>query len=517
MPQPPKAAKEEKPARVRIALIVVLLCVVAGAFAYMGFDKYPATIGDNAEFVIIARSVAAGKGFSYINHPQERAATKYPPGFPLMLAGWSMLFGAGFVSFKLAMVLAYVCAVAVTFLLGRKLIGDNQAIVATLVVASSTSFIRYSHTVLSEMPYALVSLVVLYLVLYRPDTRRNFILVLVLCVWAYYLRTVGGVLVLAIAIYYFLSSRKKYALIVIGALVAASLAWSLRNYAAAGEGSRYLSVFLKVDPYYPHKGNIDVMGLFVRMGKNLLGYSGELIAYTILPSYHVRVAGADVSLARNIISVAVVVFAAVGGYSLRREARVVNIYLLLYLLAYLIWPDVWMSDRFMVPVAPIVAIYAVQGIFKLCTMLGLPRKAAALVPVAVLVTNAYALTLYAQRERGYTPLWANYIQCAIWSTRNTRADALFVCRKPFFFSVFSDRRTISYPFTRDHEEMRGFLKEWDADYIIVDYFGGPTGTTELYVLPVLLDMINSVKTVYATGEPLNMVVKLKVTEQEAGN
>jgi hypothetical protein len=64
--------------------------------------------------------------------------------------------------------------------------------------------------------------------------------------------------------------------------------------------------------------------------------------------------------------------------------------------------------------------------------------------------------------------------------------------------------------------MMDYFAEWQADYIIIDYFGGPTGTTELYVLPVLLDMIDSVKTVYATGEPLNMVVKLNADKEETG-
>jgi 4-amino-4-deoxy-L-arabinose transferase-like glycosyltransferase len=497
--------------------VVVLLCVIAGAFAYLGFDKYPATIGDNAEFVIIARSLAAGKGFAYLNHPDERPATKYPPGFPLMLAAWGGIFGDSFISLKVAMALCYVLAVAMTYLLARRLVGDNLAIVAALMVASSTSFIRYSHLVLSEMPYALVSLAVLYLVLLRPDSRRNFIFVLALSLWAYYVRTVGGTLVLAVAVYYFVTSRKKYALIVLAALVVASLAWSLRNYAATGEGSRYMSVLLKVDPYDPQKGDINLIGLFARMGQNLLGYSGELVAFTVLPSYHVHVAGQDVSLVRNIISVAIVAFAALGGYSLRKRAGLVNIYLLLYFIAYLIWPDIWMSDRFMIPIAPIVAVYAVQGIFRLGAMLGLPRKAALAVPLIVMLTNAHALALYVQRERGYTPLWANYIQCAIWCAHNTHPGDLFICRKPFFFYLFSERKTISYPFTRDHKVMRDYFDEWEADYIIIDYFGGPTGTTELYVLPVLLDMIGSVKTVYATGEPLNMVVKLNVTEQEAGN
>ncbi len=517
MPDAPKGGVEHSTSGRRILGMVILLCLVSGAFAWLSFDKYPDTIGDNAEFVILARSLAAGKGFSYINHPDERPATKYPPGFPLMLAGWSMLLGDSFISMKLAVALTYVCTVLVTFLLGRRLVGDNLAVVATLMVASSTSFIRHSHTVLSEMPYALVSLVVLYLVMFRPATRRNLIAVIALCVYAYYLRTVGGTLVVAVAVYYFLTSRKKCAVIILSALVVAALAWTLRNYLAAGEGSRYLSVLFKVDPYYPHKGDINFIGLLLRMGRNLLGYSGELMTFTVLPSYHVLVAGAESSIPRNIISLAVVAFGVMGGYALRREAKLINIYVLFYILAYLIWPDVWMSSRFMVPIAPILALYAVRGIYGLCLKFELGRRGALAFCIAVLLTNSYALSLFVVRERGYTPLWANYIQCAIWCAHNTEPDDIIVCRKPFFFNIFSDRKTLSYPFTQDHQEMREFLDKWEADYIIVDYFGGPTGTTELYVLPVLVDMIGSVKTVYATGEPLNMVVKLKVDEEEAGN
>lgn len=516
MPEPPKGALQERPPHLRLLLTVVLLCVVAGAFAFLSFDKYPSTIGDNAEFVIISRSIVAGEGFSYINHPQIRPATKYPPAFPLMLAIWSGAFGGGFVSLKVLLVIIYIGAVAFTFLLGRRLSGDTLAIVATLMVASSTSFLRYSHTVLSEMPYALASLIVLYLVMYGGRGRRNLILVILACIWAYYIRTVGGTLVLAVAVYYFTTSRKKYAIIVVSALAAASLAWTLRNYAVAGEGSRYMSMLLKIDPYHPHEGNIGIIDLLVRIKDNLLGYSGELITFTILPSYHIRVAGTDVSIVRNLISLAVVLFAAFGGYSLRSKTRLLNIYLLLYMSAYLIWPAIWMSDRFIIPIAPIVAIYAVTGIYRLFTFLRLPHRVAVGICIAVLLTNAYALPRYIVRQRGYTSLWANYIQCAIWCSHNTRQDDLFICRKPFFFNLFSSRKTISYPFTESHREMRDYFDEWEADYIIIDYFGGPTGTTELYLLPALLDMIDSVETVYATGEPLNMVVKLNAGKREAG-
>ena len=517
MPEPPKSGNEYMPSRRRILLIIILLCVVSGTFAYLGFDNYPGTSGDNAEFVILARSLARGRGFSYINHPEERPATKYPPGFPLLLAGWSKLLGDTFMSFKLVSVLTYVGAVVVAFILGRRLIGDGPAVISALMVASSTTFIKYSHAVLSEMPYALVSLLVLYVVLCRPHNRRNFALVVILCISAYYLRTVGGTLVLAVAVYYFLTSRKKHAVIVVSALLIAAAAWALRNYAAAGEGSRYLSVMLKVDPYLPHKGDIGFVGLIVRMGKNLVGYSAEHIAYTVLPSYHVYTAFVKTSAARVTICLVVLLLAALGGYELRRRAKLVNIYLLLYMLAYLIWPDIWMSSRFMVPIAPIIAIYVVSGIYKLCSIFEFGRRAALVFSIAVLLTNAYALALYVERPRGFPDLWANYIQCAVWCAHNTPEDAVFVCRKPFFFNIFSRRRTISYPFTKDRQEMKDYLAEWDPDYVIVDYFGGSTGTTELYILPVLLDMIGSVKTVYATGEPVNMVVKLNVDEEEAAN
>ena len=50
------------------------------------FDAKLSLSGDNTEFVTLARSMAAGDGLTYTNLPEPRTATKYPFGFPLLLA-----------------------------------------------------------------------------------------------------------------------------------------------------------------------------------------------------------------------------------------------------------------------------------------------------------------------------------------------------------------------------------------------------------------------------------------------
>ncbi len=60
--------------------------VVALALSAWTFDPKLSLSGDNAEFITLARSVAAGHGLKYINDPTRPVSSKYPFGLPLMLA-----------------------------------------------------------------------------------------------------------------------------------------------------------------------------------------------------------------------------------------------------------------------------------------------------------------------------------------------------------------------------------------------------------------------------------------------
>jgi hypothetical protein len=126
--------------------------------------------------------------------------------------------------------------------------------------------------------------------------------------------------------------------------------------------------------------------------------------------------------------------------------------------------------------------------------------------IAIGATNVYAVGKYAARPRGYPPGWANYLGAANWAAQNTDPGSVFLCRSTYLFYVFSGRRTIGYPYTRDATAMRDYLLEQRPDYIVLDNeLGFPQ--TQTYLVPVLRTMESLLEPVYSTGEPVNSVFR----------
>jgi hypothetical protein len=275
---------------------------------------------------------------------------------------------------------------------------------------------------------------------------------------------------------------------------------------AAGEGSRYLGLMLAADPYAPELGMIGVPGLLVRMWLNLTSYVSYLLPANLFPTIIRLAGGPDGGAPRALVSVLIVGVGVLGGHSLRKRASLLNLYLLLYFGIYLIWPDIWRSDRFMMPIAPVFAICFCAGFKRLLEYFDLRRSVIVGVTTVLILTNAFSMVTYLRRERGYLPGWFEYLQTALWVRENTPEDSLVLCRKPFLYYLFSDRKSVSYPFTSDADAMRKYLLETRPDYIVIDDFGGPT-TTHQYLVPVLGEMRSSFELIYQTGEPTNMVLR----------
>jgi hypothetical protein len=84
-----------------------------------------------------------------------------------------------------------------------------------------------------------------------------------------------------------------------------------------------------------------------------------------------------------------------------------------------------------------------------------------------------------------------------------------MCRKPFLYYLFSERRTIGYPFTRDRGAMRDYLLEARPDYIVLDDFGGGGSSTDVFVVPVLQEMTGYLSLAYETPEPVNKLLRFR--------
>jgi 4-amino-4-deoxy-L-arabinose transferase-like glycosyltransferase len=500
-------AGKKRLSRRTLALVLAAVCGISILTGILSFDSLPSIIGDNAEFMVLARALAEGEGFRYINLPDLRPATKYPPGFPAFLAGWGAIFGLSIVSMKVNILVCFVLATCMTFLVARKLTDDVLAALAALLVATSSAVVAYSHQVLSDIPYAFFSLLAIYILL--ASRKRGWVLALgiALCIWAYFVRTVGASLVLAGAIFLFRRKQKREALVLLGGFVLVSGLWAIRNYSLTGEGSRYMSVLLSANPYDPDKGAVTFGGLISRAWTNGTAYVGSLMPTNLLPTLVKPVRDFGAVPVTALVAVLVTTVTVLGGYALRRKASLTTVYILLYFAVYLGWPEVWRSERFMIPIAPILAVYFFAGIKWILGKFDVKGVAVYAVCGVLVLTNLIALKSYVGRVRGYPPGFVRYFDAATWVDEHAAPEAIVLCRKPFLFYVFSRRRTVAYPFTRDRLEMRKHLAEARPEYIVLEDFGGGSSATNVYLVPVLEELTQYLSVVHRTAEPVTTVLR----------
>ena len=99
----------------RVPLAIGALVVLVGSATLL--SAWPVGVfEDDGIYVVLAKSLATGQGYRYLNLPGAPVAAHYPPGFPLMLAAlWTLwpAFPENVALFKLAnVILLAVAAVA---------------------------------------------------------------------------------------------------------------------------------------------------------------------------------------------------------------------------------------------------------------------------------------------------------------------------------------------------------------------------------------------------------------------
>jgi len=466
------------------------------------FDPKLHTGGDNAVYLILARSLAAGLGYANLHLPGAPAHTDYPPGFPALLALKQLLFGSGTITAKLMVVLFGLAALLFIRLLLQRLLGE-QAHAAAWFALSIPPLVTYNHWILTEIPFLAVSTASLYF-LHKAQTgpTRALLPGLVLALAALTLRAAGFALVLA-ALLTLLLRRRWLALVGFG-VASAVLAglWMWRN-AMTGNSSIYLSQLLARDPYVTEFGRVGVWDLALRIGRNSYRY-----AFTVLPEAVLPLASArPLSF---VTGTALVLLTALGVISHRRRPTVVETYAAVAGLMLLFWPEVWSDERFLVPFLPLVVVFVARGLGWLQQRLSRPRLAAVALS-ALMVLNAVALGrqaaaavagnvryLRGDRLAGYSPDWRRYFECIAWLGENTNPDEVILARKPEFVYLLSHRRSFCYPFTNDRARVRAAVLA--ADYVLFDNFRW-TETARHFLNPVLADHPHLIRFVHRTDFP----------------
>jgi len=471
-----------------VLLSVLLVQLILTAMVFL---PSPHNGGDNAGYITLAHSLLDRGAYLELWDPAEIPHTKYPPVFPLLLAGVLSLGVKGWAGLKAVPFVSTLLAGAFTFLWVRGRSGIYLAGSVALLLALSDGVLDYSRWILSDPTFLALTVGALWALETAGRVRKSprwwLALGFTLVVLAYFTRSAG--LPLVVATMAWLTLRRWWrplGVFLVSFSLPAGL-WWLRGRLQGG--SEYVAEFWFIDPYRPEMGRVGVAGLLGRVWENLLNYITAFIPEGI-------VGGEGWFLLP--LGVALCSLALFGWVrSLRNEVRVTEIFLPLYGGLMCLWPGVWSGDRFALPLLPILLFYAGMALLWLLKDMKLALRGITLglafLLLAVPALGNWVLELRAAQE--CRPLvaeegsWAcyglgvqEYVVMARWSRENLPRGATVVTRKPRIFYVLSGVKTMSLPLTTNAEEFLSAAEAKGARYLTADRWDGLAS----YYLPRVL-------------------------------
>jgi hypothetical protein len=488
---------------------LVLLYLLLAALSFM---PQPHTGGDNAAYISLGRSLLEQQTYQDLYDPAEPPHTRYPPVFPLLLAAGMAVGLKPWVGLKLVGIVLGGCAIAATFLWLRRRGRPGLALGVALLLAISPGVLTEVHWILSDVPFWCFTALALWAFeRLRSGDWRRFGLAALFAVLAYFTRSAGLPLMVAAAGW--LAWRRHWRQLAALALVLGPLVflWWLRARSAGG--GVYVSYFMLVDPYDPSLGRADLAGLLARVPENLVRYATMHlpVLFRGTPTLPAQAAG-----------IALLMLALFGWACRLRRARVAELFLPLYAGVVLIWPVVWSSERFVLPIFGLLLAYAGDGVMRAfgggrtavpsggkvaaeagggavirargSTWRGRSAAvvaAAALVLLAVpgLLANVRAGTACTgawQRGEGYPCLgapWLDYFGMAEWVGQALPQDAVVLSRKPTLFYVIGGRQGRYYPLANTTEALLASADSAGARWVVLDDLGG---LAQRYLAPAIL-------------------------------
>lgn len=385
--------------------LIAGVLVLAGTIAAM--TPWPVGVFyDDGIYLILAKSLATGEGFRYLNLPQHPAATHYPPGYPALLAVlWKLApdFPANTVVFKAAnAVLLGVAAAGLTYFARIRLTLPAPLAVLTVVVFSLSIPMLATATVLFSEPMMLALLAPALLLseraVYGDDRVATVMGAALLAGSVTLVRTIGIPLVGATLLMLLIRRRPASAGMYLAVVVTVLLPWQLWVAANGAEvpaiiqGSygSYLGWFLDA---FRERGLAFPVAV---AAKNL----GEIVR-------PMRALFATIPMVPTLIPL--IGFAALvvlGGMRTARKAPVLGWFLVGYLVIVLLWP--YSPDRFLWGIWPLVGLIIAAGgreLFERARAAGRPRwhRHAAIVVAVLAAMSIGSYTVY--HVRGLSGRW----------------------------------------------------------------------------------------------------------------
>ncbi len=490
---------------------IIVLCLMLGlALASLQLHGHLVPAGDNATYIVLGQSVAAGHGYRMISDPRMPNMALYPPGYPMVLAGLLLLtrnvysLPSAIVPMKLLSVALFLTVLVLSYhLFSRRSLVSG--LLTACMLAVNPHLLYYANEVGTEMPYLLLSLLSIHVFqrYWRYGKPVHLVVTAALLGLTFYIRSIA--LVLAAAFVLFLLARRRWmpALLltsVVGLMAAPWLLYSssLPNTGTSvGLGRGYFALYFSSDPY--GTANASLTDWVSRIAQNTSIYARDIWPEVIFA--HAPRIATSLGALGNAFLIGLAVMIVVGWALEVQRSDVTEWYVLLFFASCLGY--LWAQSRLIVPIIPFAAFYFLRALEMLLRWLARQTRAhlAFLLPLATcllvvsaLVADFRAIGRNLQYSLGkpvdsYYSLdleWGNYLQAIRWVEAEADESAIVMCRKPDLLYVLINRRALEYPYSSDGTELAQSVYNHQVTHLIEDAFTW-TGTTSQYFRPALLD------------------------------
>ena len=371
---------------------ILILCLISWIyFRNINENIYFCFGGDEAGYIVHAISMAEGVGWRKISLIPPTVIDHHPFLFSYILSIVVRIFGVNIIYMKALIILLYFIGL-IFFMDLMRCRGDTINGVLSAILCATVPFsLSYSDRLLSELPYVCFSFATLWAFHRAFFYRKNKFYLLagiLLCLCAYYMRTIGLAIIISISASLFIKSKKtnyinsngkSLPVFIAVFLFLGSIAWWVycwSKYGAKGYWYWYLIEFMGVN----EPGDIDLL-FFIsdyikRFWFNFSFYENVLT--------HLFIPWMGYGFASVFLGFFFLFICIIGFISLARKYRSAHeVYILLFLFITLSWS--FPEQRFLLPLYASIYLSFFNGIASLGNIFNVKLKILLPVFIALIV------------------------------------------------------------------------------------------------------------------------------------
>ncbi len=484
----------------RVLAAVLLLALLAG-LAFL--NPYLDSDGDNAGFLVLAKSIASGRGFTSINFPEYIPHTLYYPLYPLILSPIVAAWPGNYLLPKLPSLVFAVVFVWAVWNAFRRRVGAGLCTLGLFAaaVALNRHVAEHAAATLTDVPYFAFSFLALAWAEARGEQARfqDGLALGALTAAAYMTRPVGITLVAAVLAAWLL--RKRWAAVAAAAAILSIVmgVWSWRNATIVtsenrfenpvfGNGS-YRAHILARDSYRPDRGQVTPVEFFMAWRARILAnFNG--VGKVAHPAYTLAEAALGRPNEMPVVLSGLVILVIFVGWArwVRAGPGALELYMFFYLAAATLYPAVRL--RYVLPIMPLALFYLVRGTDAVVNWarrrtapVSGPAGAAGIIVLATAVVLSVLLLVRQGRftwvdnfgPRGASNLYDRvdmgadaYFRAVDWIAERSPKDAVIMGSKPWLAYLRSGHPTTVFAFSYDTKKTAEVLRRHRVDFLIDD-------------------------------------------------